>query len=98
MLHNCLGGARGRVHEVVGTAEHMKRVNDKILKMLTKHTKKNATFLYEKLKEDVYLSADEAIEWGVIDNIVGREPKKPATRKKATTKKATAKKKTTRKR
>jgi ATP-dependent Clp protease protease subunit len=50
--------------------EFLTRYNDLLFTILTKHTGQTFEKIKEDCKSDLYLSADEALKYGVIDNVI----------------------------
>jgi len=70
MIHNVSAGAIGPSHEITKTAKRIELSNEGIVKLVVKHTGKKEKVVREALKEETYFSAEEAVEWGIIDKIV----------------------------
>lgn len=49
--------------------EFIESNNDSIMKLLSKHTQKSLSVVKEDCKQDYWMSADEALEYGIIDYI-----------------------------
>lgn len=70
MLHNVAGGARGFSHEIIKEANRIQDCNERIIKIAMKHTGKSYDEVKSVMKEETYFSAEKALEWGIIDEIV----------------------------
>lgn len=71
MLHEILGGAHGRASDVERTCEHMLSTRERIERMLEEATglgKEEVRVLCRQ--GDRYLTAKEALEYGLVDHIV----------------------------
>ena len=69
MIHQPLGGAQGQASDIKIQAEHILRTKKKLNEILAANTGK----LYEQIEIDTdrdnYLTATEAVEYGLIDKI-----------------------------
>ena len=72
-------GTRGSVHvqelefeDAKRAFEESKRLNERLTYLYTKHNTAGKTFqqFYEAMKFDTFLSAQEAVEWGLADQVV----------------------------
>lgn len=70
MIHQPLGGASGQATEIKIHAEHILKTREKLNNILAKNTKKNLHQIEIDTERDNYLSADEALEYGLIDKII----------------------------
>lgn len=70
MIHQVMGGAEGQASDVKIRAEHILKVKEKLDKILVKHTNKNLSQIEKDTDRDKYMSAQEAIEYGLIDKMV----------------------------
>ncbi len=70
MIHQPLGGAQGQATEIKIAAEHILKCKDKLNKILAKCTGKNIKTIEKDTDRDHFLSAEEALNYGLIDNIV----------------------------
>ncbi len=70
LLHQVLGGAQGQASDVKIQTEELLRIRDLILKILSEHTGKSKRVLQKDTDRDKYMSAEEAIAYGLIDRIV----------------------------
>ncbi len=60
------------VPDMVESAEHYKKVNQKYLQFLSELTRQPVDKLESFTKKEMYLSAQEALELGIIDKIAPR--------------------------
>lgn len=70
MIHQPLGGAQGQATEIKIAAERILKLKDKLNKMLSKNTGKDLKTVEKDTERDYFLSADEALEYGLIDKIL----------------------------
>lgn len=70
MIHQPLGGARGQYADIKIHFTQMAKIYDKIVSLYIKHTKeKDIEKIKSYLDRDTYLSAEEALSIGLIDDI-----------------------------
>ena len=70
MIHQVMGGAEGQATDVKIRAEHILKVKEKLDKILVKHTNKTLTQIEKDTDRDKFMSADEAVDYGLIDKII----------------------------
>ncbi len=69
MIHQPLGGAQGQASDIKIQADHILKIKDKLNKILSENTGKPIEQVEKDTDRDNYLSADEALEYGIIDKI-----------------------------
>ena len=82
MIHQPLGGARGQATDIEIAAREIKRVKDELIDMLTEATGQKRDKLAKDIERDFYLTAAEAKEYGLIDEVHGRGAVEAPKRKK----------------
>lgn len=70
LLHQVMGGITGEAIEVEITAKQIVKIKDKLNKILAKHTGQPLTRIEKDTDRDFYLSAPEAKEYGLIDEVI----------------------------
>lgn len=70
LLHQVMGGAEGQAIEIEITAKHIVKIKDKINQILSKHTGQKLDRIEKDTDRDFYLSAHEAKDYGLIDEII----------------------------
>ena len=70
LLHQVMGGAEGQAIEVEITARHIIKMKDKLSQILAKHTGQAVAKIEKDTDRDFYLSASEAKEYGLIDEVI----------------------------
>jgi ATP-dependent Clp protease protease subunit len=82
MIHQPLGGAQGPATDIEITAKEIMRYRELIEELLVKHTGQPKESIHKDVERDFYLSADEAVKYGIVDEILvrhklaGKSPKK----------------------
>jgi ATP-dependent Clp protease protease subunit len=70
MIHQPLGGARGQATEIKIVADHILRTRDKLNKILAENTGKSIEQIALDTERDNYLSAQEAMDYGLVDKVL----------------------------
>ena len=70
MLHQVSGGAQGHTADMEITLAETKKYNVKLFDMLGEYTGKTGAQVLEDCNRDKWLDAEEALEYGIIDEII----------------------------
>ena len=70
LLHQVAGGVKGEAVEIEITARQIVKIKDKLNKILAKHTGQPLKKIEKDTDRDYYLSAQEAKEYGIIDEVI----------------------------
>lgn len=70
MVHQPLGGFRGQASDIAIHAQEMQRVKEILNRILMKHTKQSIKKIEKDTDRDNFMSATEAVEYGIIDKVV----------------------------
>ena len=70
LLHQVMGGAEGQAIEIEITARQIIKIKDKLNKILAYHTGQPLDRIEKDTDRDFYLSAQEAKEYGIIDEVI----------------------------
>ena len=70
MIHQPLGGAQGQASDIAIHAEQILRIKKKLNEILAKNTGKPLEVLEADTDRDHFLTAEEAREYGLIDEII----------------------------
>ena len=73
MIHQPLGGARGQASDIEITAKHIMRTKKKMIEMLSENTSQPIKKVEKDVDRDYYMSADEAVEYGIVDKVITRD-------------------------
>tara|TARA_B100001540_G_C15371167_1_gene445724 strand:- start:75 stop:560 length:486 start_codon:yes stop_codon:yes gene_type:complete len=71
MIHQVLGGAQGQTVDVGIQYKEMDHLNNKLMDILGKHCGKTAKALKKACDRDNFMSSEQAVEFGLVDNIIG---------------------------
>ncbi len=80
-MHQALGGAQGQATDVAIAAKEIMRVQDLIRNIISKHTGQPLDKISHDTDRDFYLNAPQAVEYGLIDEILSK-PSKEQPKKK----------------
>jgi ATP-dependent Clp protease, protease subunit len=72
MIHQASGGFQGTARDIDVQAREILKVNDFIARILHKHTGKSLACIRDDIQRDYFLSADEAVEYGLVDHVMER--------------------------
>ena len=70
MIHQPLGGAQGQATDILIAAKHIEKTKDLLIDMIVKVTEKDHNTIRETIERDLYMSAKESLEFGLIDSIL----------------------------
>ncbi|MBR4344451.1 MAG: ATP-dependent Clp endopeptidase proteolytic subunit ClpP [Lachnospiraceae bacterium] len=70
MIHQPSGGARGQATEIQIVAENILKTKRKLNEMLAANTGKPIDVIERDTDRDNYMSAEEALEYGLIDKVI----------------------------
>ncbi len=70
MIHQPLGGIQGQATDIKIVADHILKMKKKLIKILAEKTKKDSKILESDMERDFYMDATEALDYGLIDEIL----------------------------
>ncbi len=76
LIHQPMGGARGTATDISIQAEEILRLRARLNQILAHHTGQPVQKIEEDVDRDRFLGADEAVAYGLADQIVQSLPKK----------------------
>jgi ATP-dependent Clp protease protease subunit len=75
MVHQPSGGFQGQATDIMIHARETQALKDRLNQIYVEHTGQNFEDVEAALERDRFMTAEDAKEWGLIDNIVNkREP------------------------
>lgn len=74
MIHQPLGGAQGQCSDVEITAQHLISTKERLSRILAENTGKDIDTIKLDTDRDNWLSADDAVNYGLVDKIIERRP------------------------
>lgn len=75
MLHQSSGGAVGNIQDAEISMDQWKKVNNTLFELLGDYCGKTAQQVKKDSNRDLWLSAEEAIKYGIIDEIIKSKKK-----------------------
>ena len=69
-MHQALGGAQGQASDVEIAAREMLRLNDKVRQMISDSTGQSYEKIAKDTDRDYYLTAEQAKDYGLIDEVL----------------------------
>ena len=70
LIHQVMGGAEGQAIEIEISARHILKVKNRTNEILAKHTGQPIAKIEKDTDRDFYMSAKEAKDYGIIDQII----------------------------
>ncbi len=74
MIHQPLGGARGQATDIQIQAEQILRVKRTMNEILAANTGKPLDVIERDTDRDNYMTAEQALEYGLVDKIIAKRP------------------------
>ncbi len=75
MIHQPLGGAQGQATDIQIQATEIQRIKDNLNKILAKNTGQNIKKIEKDTDRDNYMSAFEAMDYGIVDKVISKHDK-----------------------
>ena len=74
MLHNLQTGYHyDSIEDIRITHQHNIDLEERLIDIIVEHTGKNIIQVNADIERDLYMTPEEAVEYGIIDNIVGEQ-------------------------
>ena len=70
MIHQPLGGYQGQATDIEIHAQQILKIKDKLTKILAENTGKDVDTVRLDCERDNYMSAQEALDYGIIDKVI----------------------------
>ena len=70
MIHQPLGGTQGQASDIKIHAEHIIKIKDRMNKILAENTGRDIAEIERDTDRDNFLSAEDALSYGLIDRII----------------------------
>jgi ATP-dependent Clp protease protease subunit len=81
-LHQAVGGAQGQAADIVIAAREIMRLQDLLRDILVEHTGQPMDKIVHDIDRDFYLNPVQAMDYGIVDEILGKPIKKEAKKRK----------------
>ena len=76
LIHQPLGGAQGQASDIEIQAREILRLREKLNEILQHHTGRDVDKIIRDTDRDYIMSAAEAVEYGIIDEVLTRKDKR----------------------
>ena len=76
MIHSVSSGTEGTIHDMKRHFEESQRLNDVLTRLIAHHAGKTEKQVAKDMDRDYFLSASEAVEYGLVDQVVSGKGKK----------------------
>ncbi|RHW43102.1 ATP-dependent Clp endopeptidase proteolytic subunit ClpP [Neobacillus notoginsengisoli] len=73
MIHQPLGGARGQATEIEISARRILKLREHVNKIISERTGQPVEKIAKDTDRDYFMSAEEALEYGIIDKIIRKK-------------------------
>ena len=73
-MHQAVGGAQGQAADIEIAAKEIMRLQEMIRNILARHTGQSIEKIAHDTDRDFYLSPEQAVEYGIVDEILTRPP------------------------
>lgn len=70
MIHQPLGGTQGQATDMEIDVRHMLRIKKNLIEILSENTGRDYDEVYADCERNNWMSADQAVEYGLIDSVV----------------------------
>lgn len=74
MIHQPLGGVKGQATEIEISARRILKIREHINKIIAERTGQSVEKVARDTDRDFFMTAQEALEYGIIDKIIERTP------------------------
>jgi ATP-dependent Clp protease protease subunit len=75
MVHQPSGGSQGKATDILISARHIEQTRERMYQLYMKHSGQDYETVQKALDRDLWMTPDEALEWGHIDEIVANRGK-----------------------
>ena len=79
MLHQPSGGFQGQATDIMLHAQEILNMKKRLNEIYVQHTGQSLKRVEDALERDYFLTADMAVELGVVDKVIEQRPNQPAT-------------------
>lgn len=70
MIHEVSSMAWGKLSDLTIDTKETKRLNDRLIKLLVKHTNLSKEEVKTMTKKDTYFTSKDALKWGFVDQVI----------------------------
>ena len=69
-VHQPLGGVQGQASDILIHAREMEQTKRRMIRLYAEHCRRNIEDVERTLDRDHFMTAEEALDWGLIDRVV----------------------------
>ena len=80
MLHQPSGGFEGQATDIMLHAQEILNLKKRLNEIYVKHTGQSLKKIEDALERDYFLTAEMAVEWGVVDKVIQKRPEEAANK------------------
>src|SRR5215207_1855729 len=80
MVHQPSGGFQGQATDIMLHAQEILNLKKRLNEIYVKHTGQSLKKIEDALERDYFLTAETAVEWGIVDKVINKRPEEPATK------------------
>ncbi len=73
MIHQPLGGFQGQATDIEIHAREILFLKNRLTDIMQHHTKKDRKLLKKDMERDFFMSAEEALKYGIIDSVIEKK-------------------------
>ena len=77
MLHQPSGGFQGQATDIMLHAQEILNLKKRLNEIYVKHTRQPLKKIEDALERDYFLTAEMAVEFGVVDKVIDKRPTQP---------------------
>ena len=76
LIHQPLGGAQGKASDILITAKEIEKTREELFRIISEHSGQPYDKVFKDGDRDYWMSAQEALEYGMVDEILSRSKNK----------------------
>jgi ATP-dependent Clp protease protease subunit len=80
MLHQPSGGFQGQATDIMLHAQEILNLKKRLNEIYVRHTGQSLKKIEDALERYYFLTADMAVEWGVVDKVIEKRPEEAASK------------------
>jgi len=78
LIHQPMGGASGQASDIEITAKEIQKIKKELYEIIASHSGQDYKKIWKDADRDYWMMADEAKEYGMIDEVLDKTKQKPA--------------------
>lgn len=75
LIHQPMGGAEGQASDIEIAAQEIKRLKNELYDIISEHSGQSVAKITKDADRDYWMTAQEAVKYGMVDNILSRPSK-----------------------